>query len=193
MPAFAAWLVLVPALVLGLAEQTGARTFSVPQAKGAFYAQTGVRLVNFRAASTPDAASLRTSPYRTRRFGTFQLFVLNPRKLHRMRRVFTHGVRPDARGIHWVPDRAGGWIAVTVYERNLLLAWFPPHGSRGIDPSWTRLDSAVRRFAPRVRPAAPGKSMAPPVPTAQQARTLEAPSTSHYRRAGPRLLANLRS
>jgi hypothetical protein len=162
MPAFAAWLVLLPASVLGLAEQAGSRSFSVPQAKRAFYAQTGVRLVDFRAASTPDAASLRTSPYRTRRFGTFQLFVLNPRKLYRMRRVFTHGVKPDARGIHWVSDRAGGWIAVTVYERNLLLAWFPPHGSRGIDPGWVRLDRALLRFAPRVG----------------QARTLEALSTS---------------
>jgi hypothetical protein len=132
-----------------LASSATTRTFSVPQTKTAFYAQTGVRLVNFRAASTPDASSLRTSPYRTRRFGTFQLFVLNARKLERMRRVFTHGVAPDRRGIHWVSDRAGGWIAVTVYERNLLLAWFAPDGSRGIDPSWARLDRAVLRFAPR--------------------------------------------
>jgi hypothetical protein len=48
-----------------------------------------------------------------------------------------------------VSDRAGGWIAVTVYKRNLLLAWFAPDGSRGIDPSWARLDRAVLRFAPR--------------------------------------------
>jgi hypothetical protein len=134
----------------GLAAEATPGTFSVAEAKSAFRAETGVRLVNYRAASTPDAISLRTSPYRTRRFGTFQLFVLNPRKLARMRRVFTHGVRPDARGIHWVSDRAGGWIAVTVYRRNLLLAWFPPHGARAVDPSWTRLDRAVIRFAPRV-------------------------------------------
>src|SRR5919108_2390628 len=108
---------LVPASVLGVAAQQPGQTFSVPQAKSAFHAHTGVRLVNYRAASTPDAISLRTSPYRTRRFGTFQLFVLNPRKLERMRRVFTHGVARDARGIHWVPDRTGGWIAVTVYHR----------------------------------------------------------------------------
>jgi hypothetical protein len=81
----------------------------------------------------------------------FQLFVLNPRKLQRMRRVFTHGVAPDARGIHWVPDQAGGWIAVTVHDRNLVLAWFPTHGSRGVDPSWVRLSRAVLRFAPRVQ------------------------------------------
>jgi hypothetical protein len=131
------------------AEAQPSRTFTVPQAKNAFHAQTGVRLVNFRAASTSDAASLRTSPYRTSRFGTFQLFVLNPSKLQRMRRVFTHGVKPDRRGIHWVSDRAGGWIAVTVYARNLLVAWFPPQGSKGVDSSWARVDRAVARFAPR--------------------------------------------
>jgi hypothetical protein len=150
LPVLAVWLALLPPSALGLAGQTPARTFSAPQAKSAFYTQTGVRLVNFRAASTPDATSLRTRPSRTRRFGTFQLFVLNPRKLERMRRVFTHGVATDARGIHWVADRAGGWIAVTLYGRNLALAWFPPHGSRAVDRSWARLDRAVLRFAPRV-------------------------------------------
>jgi hypothetical protein len=144
-----AWLAALAVLV-GSAAGTSERTFSVADAKRAFYAETGMRLVNFRAASTPDAASLRTAPYTTRRFGTFQLFVLNPRKLERMRRVFTHGVKRDRYGIHWVPDRAGGWIAVTVYDRNLLTAWFPPHGSRGIDPSWQRLHRSVVRFAPRV-------------------------------------------
>ena len=115
----------------------------------AFRAATGRQLVDYKAASTPDAASLRTNPYRTARFGTFQVFVLNPKKVERMRRVFTHGVRPDARGIHWVPDRTGGWIGVTVFRRNLLIAWFPPGGSKGVDASWTRLDRAMRRVAPR--------------------------------------------
>jgi hypothetical protein len=132
-----------------IADATTGRTFSVSEAKRAFYAQTGMRLVTFRDASTPDATSLRTRPYDTKRFGTFQLFVLNPRKLEHMRRVFTHGVKRDRHGIHWVPDQAGGFIAVTVYQRNLLVAWFPPGGSRGIDSSWTRLDGVVRRIAPR--------------------------------------------
>jgi hypothetical protein len=145
----AALLVLCLVSVTAAAEAQPARTFTVPQAKQAFHGQTGVRLVNFRAASTSDAKSLRTSPYRTSRFGTFQLFVLNPSKLQRMRRVFTHGVKPDRRGIHWVPDRAGGWIAVTVYARNLLVAWFPPQGSKGVDSSWARVDRAVRAIAPR--------------------------------------------
>jgi hypothetical protein len=140
----------VLAAAFALAVETSTRTFTAPEAKRAFRAETGVRLVNFTAASTPDAVSLRTSPYRTRRFGTFQLFVLNPRKLARMRRVFTHGIAPDRRGVHWVPDRAGGWIAVTVYRRTRLVAWFPPHGARGVDASWERLDRSVRGFAPRV-------------------------------------------
>jgi hypothetical protein len=138
-------------LAAPLADSATTRIFSVQEAKREFYAQTGVRLVKFNAASTPDATSLRTTPYRTRRFGAFQLFILNDRKLERMRRVFTHGVDPDRRGIHWVSDHAGGWIAVTVYRRNLLLAWFPPNRSRAIDPSWARLDRGVVRFAPRVQ------------------------------------------
>jgi hypothetical protein len=149
-PAVVAVAVLLAAIA-GSAEAGSLRTFSVPQAKAAFRAETGVRLVDFRAASTPDAKSLRTRPERTARFGTFQLFVLNPRKLQRMRRVFTHGVKPDRRGISWVPDRVGGWIAVTVYERNLLVAWFPPGGTQGVDASWSRLHNAVRGFAPPVR------------------------------------------
>jgi hypothetical protein len=144
-----AWLAALAVLV-GSAGGTSERTFSVADAKRAFHAETGKRLVIFRAASTADAVSLRTTPYRTERFGIFQLFVLNPLKLERMRRVFTHGVKRDRFGIHWVPDRTGGWIAVTVYDRNLLVAWFPPHGSRGIDASWRRLHRSVVRFAPRV-------------------------------------------
>jgi len=128
----------------------GQRDFTVSQAKRAFHAATGRQLVSYREASTPDAASLRTQPYSTTRFGTFQLFVLNPKKVERMRRVFTHAVPPDGRGIHWVPDRAGGWIGVTVFRRNLLIAWFPPGGTKGVNATWTRLDRAMRRVAPRV-------------------------------------------
>jgi hypothetical protein len=150
--AFAASVCVLAISAPGLAQSKPARTFSVPQAKTAFRAASGLRLVNFRAASTPDAISLQTSPARTRRFGSFQLFVLNPRKLERMRRVFTHGVRPDRRGIHWVPDRAGGRIAVTLFARNLLVAWFPPQGAIDADQSWARLDRVMLRVAPRVTP-----------------------------------------
>jgi hypothetical protein len=146
-------IVSAAALVAGLvgfsSEQSPARTFSVPQAKSAFLAETGLRLVNFRAASTPEVTSLRTKPYQTRRFGNFQLFVLHPGKVNRMRRVFTNGAAPDSRGVYWVPDRMGGWIAVTLFDRNLVLAWFPPYRSRSTDGSWTRLTRAVRSLAPQ--------------------------------------------
>jgi hypothetical protein len=152
-----AWLAaLIASLVAFAPQQEPARTFSVGQAQTAFRAETGLRLVRFHAASTPEVTSLRTTPYQTRRFGNFQLFVLRPGKIQRMRRVFTNGLAPDSRGVHWVPDRMGGWIAVTLYDRNLVLAWFPPYGSRSTDTSWTRLTRAVQRFAPpgRLRPRA---------------------------------------
>ena len=105
---------LIFVVLAGAADAASMRVFSVSDAKSAFRSATGVRLVNFEAASTTDARSLRTRPYRTERFGTFQLFVLNPRKLERMRRRF------------------------------------PPQPSRDVDAGWTRLDRAVRRFAPRL-------------------------------------------
>jgi hypothetical protein len=128
-------------------DERPARTFSVQQAKTEFRAQTGLALVNFREASTPEVTSLRTRPYQTPRFGNFQLFVLRPGKVERMRRVFTNGIAPDSRGIHWVPDRMGGWIAVTLFDRNLVLAWFTR--SRSTDVSWVRLTRAVQRLAPQ--------------------------------------------
>jgi hypothetical protein len=142
----------VVAALAGLGvEETPARTFSVAQAKAEFRVETGLRLVNFRAASTPEVTSLRTKPFQTPRFGNFQLFVLRPGTVGRMRRVFTNGVTADSRGIHWVPDRMGGWIAVTLHDRNLVLAWFPPYAARATDQSWTRLNRAVRKIAPQGR------------------------------------------
>ena len=127
-----------------------ARTFTVTETQRSFRAATGLRLVRFRAASTPDVTSLRTAPHRTRRFGNFQLFVLRPGSVQRMRRVFTNGVDPDADGVYWVPDRAGGWIAVQLFERNLVLAWFPSFG-RDTDASFRRLSATLHRLAPEVR------------------------------------------
>ena len=127
-----------------------ARTFTVAETQRSFRAATGLGLVRFRAASTADVTSLRTSPYRTRRFGNFQLFVLRPGAVERMRRVFTNGVDPDADGIYWVPDRAGGWIAVQLFQRNLVLAWFPTVRSRNTDASFNRISAAIHRLAPQV-------------------------------------------
>ena len=129
-----------------------AHDFTVPEAQRAFQARTGLPLVRFTTASTPEVTSLRTRPHNTRRFGEFQLFVLKPTRVRHLRRVFTHGTPADARGVHWVPDQAGGWIAVTLFRRNLVLAWFAPSPSRSTDERWTRLQRAVAAFAPPLSP-----------------------------------------
>lgn len=122
-----------------------AHDFTVSEAQRAFRGSAGLPLVRFPAASTREVTSLRTRPHNTRRFGEFQLFVLKPSRVERLRRVFTHGTHADQRGVHWVPDQAGGWIAVTLYRRNLVLAWFAP--SHSTDERWTRLKRAVAAFA----------------------------------------------
>jgi hypothetical protein len=120
--------------------------FTVSETQRAFRGQTGLPLVRFAAASTPEVTSLRARPPNTPRFGEFQLFVLKPSRVQHLRRVFTHGSRAGQRGVHWVPDQAGGWIAVTLHRHNLVLAWFAP--SRFTDERWTRLHRVVGAFAP---------------------------------------------
>jgi hypothetical protein len=127
------------------------KTFTVAEAKAVFHAETGLGLVRFGDASTPDVTSLRTRPHETKRFGEFQLFVVRPGTVERMRRVFTHGVNADPDGVYWVPDGADGWIAVKLFERNLILAWFPPYPTRNLDARFDRLSTAVGALAPEVR------------------------------------------
>ena len=75
-----------------------------------------------------------------------ELFVFRPGAALKLRRTFTHGVRPDRRRIYWVPDQAGGEIAVTLYGRNLCVGWFPPAGGHFVDARWERLQAAVRKI-----------------------------------------------
>ena len=131
------------ALVVALVPR--AHDFTVPEAQRAFRGSAGLPLVRFPAASTREVTSLRTHPHNTSRFGEFQLFVLKPSRVEHLRRVFTHGTHADQRGVHWVPDQTGGWIAVTLYRRNLVLAWFAP--SHSTDERWARLKRAVAGFA----------------------------------------------
>jgi hypothetical protein len=138
------------AVAVAASVAAAGHNFTVPEAQHRFHAQTGMPLVRFAAASTPDVTSLRTRPHTSTRFGEFQLFVLRPSKVRHLRRVFTHGVAADADGIHWVPDQAGGWIAVTVHSRNLVLAWFAPSPSHVVDNRWRRLRRAVSAFAPQL-------------------------------------------
>jgi len=141
----------VAALVLPGGAAARGHDFAVEEVRAAFHAHTGLRLVRFAAASTPAVTSLRTRPHETRRFGEFQLFVLRPSGVPRLQHVFTHGKMADPRGIYWVPDQAGGWIAVTLYDRNLVVAWFAPSPSKRVDERWLRLQKAVATFAPRTR------------------------------------------
>ena len=136
------------AVLLALLALAGGRVYDVAHVQASFRARTGLPLVRFAAASTPDVTALRSRPHRTRRFGDFQIFVFRPAAAKRMARVFTHGVRPDRRGIHWVPDQAGGWIAVTLFPANLCVGWFPPGGARGVDERWLRLRAVARALRP---------------------------------------------
>ena len=143
---------VVSSLAFGAAAAAappGGPVFTVPQVKTQFRSHVGMRLVTFAAASTPQVTSLRTRPHTTQRLGDFQLFVLHGRNFPRLRRMFTHGVAPDSRGVYWVSDRTGGWIAVTLYARNLVVAWFPTYPSRELDDRWTRLQQAISLFARR--------------------------------------------
>jgi len=49
-----------------------------------------------------EVKSFRTKPHKTARFGDFQVFVLRPDRVSKMRRVFTHGNTP-VDGVYWVP------------------------------------------------------------------------------------------
>jgi hypothetical protein len=140
-------LALATAGIAGASTLSRGRTFTVAQVRAAFRARTGFTLMRFAAASTPDVTSLRTKPHLTARFGEFQLFVFRPGAIDRMRRTFTHGVNADARHIYWVPDQAGGEIAVTLFARNLCVGWFPPGGAHAVDARWQRLQAAVARLA----------------------------------------------
>jgi hypothetical protein len=124
--------------------------FTVREVKAQFRAHVAMKLVTFAAASTPEVTSLRTRPHSTPRLGDFQLFVLHGRNFPRLRRLFTHGVASDSRDVYWVPDRTGGWIAVTLYDRNLVVAWFPTYPSRELDDRWVRLQRAISLFARRI-------------------------------------------
>jgi hypothetical protein len=123
------------------------RTYTVDQVEQRLSTVTKLPVVLYAEASTPDVTSLRTRPHGTDRFGEFQLFVFRPAAAKRMTRTFTGAGRPDAQGIYWVPDQAGGWIAVTLHGRNLVLGWFPTsYGSKAVDARWARLQAAVAKI-----------------------------------------------
>ena len=80
----------------------------------------------------------------TKRFGSFELYVIMPRFAHATIRALVGNDRPDAHGVYWEPDQNVGVTAITVFRPNLVLNWFPPGGKHRVNAAWTRLQAAVR-------------------------------------------------
>ena len=102
------------AVALLVALVPGGHDFTVPEAQRAFRSQRGLPLVQFLPASTREVTSLRTRPHNTGRFGEFQLFVFEPLRVQHWG-ASSRTERAQTTGVHWVPDQAGGWIAVTSF------------------------------------------------------------------------------
>jgi hypothetical protein len=121
--------------------------YTVPNVQAAFGAATGIRLFRVASATTDRLTTLGTRPMLTKRFGSFELYVIKPRFARATIRALVGSDRPDARGIYWEPDQNIGVTAISVFRPNLVLNWFPPHGKHRLTPAWTRLRAAVARVA----------------------------------------------
>jgi hypothetical protein len=120
--------------------------YTLPAVQAGFRAATGVRLVRIASATTDRLTTLGTRPTLTRRFGSFELYVIRPSFARSTIHALVGSDRPDARGIYWEPDQNAGVTAVTLFRPNLVANWFPPGGKHRLTPAWTRLQSALRRL-----------------------------------------------
>ena len=134
------------ALAVAAALSAAVTTYTVAQVQRSFRVQTGIRLVKVASASGPDVTTLTTKPGRTARFGRFEVYVLRPSTAGRTLRAILGGTKPNAQGIYWTRDQNGGWVATTVFGKNLVCGWFPPHGAKRVDAQWSRLQRALRRI-----------------------------------------------
>jgi hypothetical protein len=82
----------------------------------------------------------------TKRFGSFELYLIKPRFARTTIRALVGNDRPDARGVYWEPDQNVGVTAISVFRPNLVLNWFPPGGKHRLNASWRRLDTVLRRL-----------------------------------------------
>ena len=133
----------VPAAVAVLAV-AAAPIYSAKTVQQRFHAVTGTSLAVVGSATTPDVTTLGPGAASERRFGRFELYVLRPATMARTRRAILQGARADAQGVYWVPDQAGGIVAMKVYGPNLVLGWFPKSGLRRLDARFLLLDRALR-------------------------------------------------
>ena len=118
--------------------------FTLTAVRSAFQAETGVRLYPVASATTDQLTTLGTRPMLTKRFGSFELYVIKPRFARATIRALVRNDRPDARGIYWEPDQNTGVTAISVFRPNLVVNWFPPRGKHRLTPAWMRLQAAVR-------------------------------------------------
>jgi hypothetical protein len=120
--------------------------YTVTGVQAAFRARTAIPLVRVPSATTTELTTLGTRPMLTKRFGSFELYVIRPRFARATIRALVGHDRPDARGIYWEPDQNAAMTAISVLAPNLVVNWFPPGGKQRVNAAWTRLNAAVRRL-----------------------------------------------
>jgi hypothetical protein len=120
--------------------------YTVGAVEAGFRTETGLRLFRVDSATTDQLTTLGTRPMLTKRFGSFELYVIKPRFARATIRALVGNDRPDARGVYWESDQNVGVTAISVFRPNLVANWFPPRGKHRLNASWRRLDAVLRRL-----------------------------------------------
>ncbi|MBA3366029.1 MAG: hypothetical protein H0U03_09640 [Actinobacteria bacterium] len=77
-------------------------------------------------------------------YGGFEIYLFNGK--NRAVEALLEDAKPDDLGIYWVRDQQGGWLALSKYGANLILAWFDAPGNRTVSPKWHRLDTLLEEL-----------------------------------------------
>jgi hypothetical protein len=111
-----------------------------------------------RAAGT-DAAweqlsfGLNVSPKLQRQYGTFNVYVVEPRRLEAVDSLLTNKetrkpLEQAAGGLYWELDTlAGSFVAYKRYGANVVLAWWSERKQPVTDARWERLDRLMAELA----------------------------------------------
>lgn len=110
------------------------------------YRRGGVQL-----SPSPNAqpgTTILTLPYELRElYGGFELYLFHGEDREEDLEALLQDAEPDDLGIYWVRDQKGGWLALTRYGANLVLAWFDAPGDRSVNQKWHRLDGLLEELA----------------------------------------------
>ena len=93
---------------------------------------------------------LDPSPGLVRRFGVFNVYVVEPGNDQALESLLSDKatgkpLRRDERGIYWELDsQSGTWIAHARYGPNVVLTWFSESKRKTTDARWERLDRILR-------------------------------------------------